>query len=104
MVDYKLYKLEFQNGVRFGKGNLENAELTFHADTLFSALFMEALKLGMEREFLGYVRKNELLFSDAFPYKERRYYIPKPMRISGKFFERRIPGGRIKRRTKIWRT
>lgn len=25
------------------------------------------------------VRKNELLFSDAFPYKERRYYIPKPM-------------------------
>ena len=79
MVDYKLYKLEFQNGVRFGKGNLENAELTFHADTLFSALFMEALKLGMEREFLGYVRKNELLFSDAFPYKERRYYIPKPM-------------------------
>lgn len=38
MVDYKLYKLEFQNGVRFGKGNLENAELTFHADTLFSAL------------------------------------------------------------------
>ncbi|MFQ9394529.1 MAG: hypothetical protein ACLR2E_11285 [Lachnospiraceae bacterium] len=69
-MDYKLYKLEFQNGVRFGKGNLENAELTFHADTLFSALFMEALKLGMEREFLGYVRKMNYFFLMLFPIRK----------------------------------
>lgn len=78
-MDYKLFKLEFLNGVRFGKGNLENTEITFHADTLFSALFIEALKLNKEKKFLEYVRCNELLFSDAFPYKGKQYYIPKPM-------------------------
>lgn len=70
MVDYKLYKLEFQNGVRFGKGNLENAELTFHADTLFSALFMEALKWGWKESFLVMSEKMNYFFLMLFPIRK----------------------------------
>ena len=44
-MNYTLYCLEFINGVHFGRGNLDSSEITFHADTLFSALFQEALKM-----------------------------------------------------------
>ena len=45
-MKYSIYQLDFYNGVRFGKGRLETTEMTFHADTLFAALFQEAIKLG----------------------------------------------------------
>lgn len=31
------------------KDELETTEMTFHADTLFAALFQEAIKLGKEK-------------------------------------------------------
>ena len=78
-MNYTLYQLEFQNGVRFGSGNLDSTEITFHADTFFSALFQEALKFGKEKEFLLRIEKGKLLFSDAFPYMGKCFYIPKPV-------------------------
>ena len=78
-MNYTLYQLEFQNGVRFGSGNLDSTEITFHADTFFSALFQEALKFGKEKEFLSRIEKGKLLFSDAFPYMGKCFYIPKPV-------------------------
>lgn len=78
-MEYCLYKLEFINGVRFGNGTLNHTEITFHADTFFAALFQEALKLGKEREFLTVVEKGSLIFSDAFPYIGKKYYVPKPI-------------------------
>lgn len=78
-MEYKLYQLDFFNGVRFGKGNLDHTEITFHADTLFSALFQESMKLDCEKEFLAEIQKGNLRFSDAFPYIGKHYYIPKPM-------------------------
>lgn len=78
-MKYSIYQLDFYNGVRFGKGRLETTEMTFHADTLFSALFQEALKLGKEKLFLEAVRNGELRWSDAFPYKGRQLFVPKPM-------------------------
>ena len=52
---------------------------TFQADQLFSALYIEALKMQMEEEFLDAVRSGRLLFSDAFPYMGQQYFVPKPM-------------------------
>lgn len=78
-VIYKLYQLDFFNGVHFGNGSLEDTETAFHADTFFSALFQEALKLKKEQEFLLKARNGELIFSDAFPYMGQKYFIPKPI-------------------------
>ena len=67
------------NGVHLGNGNLDMTEITFHADTLFSALFQEALKLGKQELFLQRVSDGRIVLSDAFPYIGRTYYVPKPM-------------------------
>jgi len=50
-----------------------------HAATLFSALFIEALKAGCADELLAAAKSGELSISDAFPYIGERLYIPKPM-------------------------
>lgn len=80
-MDYKIYKLEFLNGVHFGRNSLDSSEYTFCADTLFSALCHEALKLrkGMLDVLVDYVKRQELLISDAFPYIGKEYYLPKPL-------------------------
>lgn len=78
-LDYTLYCLEFTNGVHFGKGNLDSTEITFHVDTLFSALFQEALKLKKQETFLQRVSDGKIILSDAFPYIGKNYYVPKPM-------------------------
>lgn len=78
-MDYKIYRLEFQNGVHFGHGNLDSTDFIFRADTLFSALFQEALRIKKEQEFLTGVSSGKIVLSDAFPYIGRCYYIPKPM-------------------------
>lgn len=78
-MDYKIYCLEFQNGVHFGHGNLDSTDFIFRADTLFSALFQEALRIKKEQEFLTGVSSGKIVLSDAFPYIGRCYYIPKPM-------------------------
>lgn len=80
-MNYRLYQLDFYNGVRFGKGNLDSTDMTFHADTFFSAIFQEALKLGKETAFLEQIRSSEIVFSDAFPYCGNQYFIPKPLAV-----------------------
>lgn len=75
---YKVYKFEFNN-VHFGNNQLNESEYTFLADTLFSALYIEALKIGKNDEFFTKCKNGEIVFSDAFPYIRDKYYIPKPM-------------------------
>lgn len=79
MLEYTFYKLFFQTGVHLGNGILNSTEVTFRADTLFSALFIEAIKMGCEDTFLEAVKNGEIVFSDAFPFDHDEYYIPKPM-------------------------
>ena len=74
-----MYCLEFLTGVHFGSKNLDSTEITFHADTLFAALFQEALKMEKQQEFLNAVSEGRIVLSDAFPYIGKNYYIPKPM-------------------------
>lgn len=78
-MEYSIYKLEFQTGVHFGTGMLNETDCTFQADQLFSALYMEAQKMNREEEFFNSVKKGRLLFSDGFPYIGDKYMVPKPM-------------------------
>lgn len=77
-VKYRLYRLEFTSGVHFGRRGLEDGQITFRADTLFSALYQEALKCGRAELLLALARSGELLISDAFPYMGKQYFLPKP--------------------------
>ena len=78
-MKYTIYKLEFQTGVHFGTGALDECTYTFHADQIFSAMYIEALKLGIDQKFYDAVKAGTLLFSDALPYMGQQYMIPKPM-------------------------
>ena len=55
-MEYSIYKLDFQTGVHFGNGMLNDSACTFLADQIFSALFIEALKLGQHKEFYDMVK------------------------------------------------
>ncbi len=81
-MEYKVYKLIFQGAVHLGLKNLEDGQDTFCADTLFSALFQEAVKMGTEvmESLLCYAKGGRMLLSDAFPFIENTYFLPKPMK------------------------
>lgn len=83
-MKYCIYKFNFKTAVHIGNGKLSDGEMTFHADTLFSALCHEALQLGGEemlQELISYAEANQLKVSDCFPFvKKNIYYIPKPMK------------------------
>lgn len=78
-MEYSVYKLKFSGGVHFGDGMLDESDVGFCADTLFSALYIEAIKAGMQDELYNAVKDGRLLISDAFPYIEDRFFLPKPM-------------------------
>lgn len=81
-MEYKIYKLAFQGEVHFGKQRLERCEYTFCADTLFSALCHETIKMGENTldKLYTMVKEGRILFSDAFPYIGNTYFLPKPMK------------------------
>ena len=75
-MNYKIYKLSFTAPVHFGTGVLNESTIGLCADTLFSALYIEALKLGNAGEFYTAVKNQELLISDAFPFMDNNYFLP----------------------------
>ena len=76
---YKCYCLNFPNGLHVGGTSLDESEMTFSADTLFSALFQEAILSDKSDMLLGSVKSGKLLLSDAFPYIGETLYLPKPI-------------------------
>lgn len=80
-MNYIAYKLKFQTAVHFGNGLLHETENRFLADTLFSALCLEALKMGQEQleKLYQLAKTGKVVFSDSFPYIGETLYIPKPM-------------------------
>ncbi|MCD8090353.1 MAG: type III-A CRISPR-associated RAMP protein Csm4 [Clostridiales bacterium] len=81
-MKYKIYKLSFPSGIHIGGGSLSSAENTIHSDTLFSALCIEALHIGGEsllETLVSYAQGGKLIISDALPYINNCFYIPKPM-------------------------
>ena len=71
-------KLSFTSPVHVGNGRLSDAECACSADTLFSALFMEAMAQGSQEDLLAVARDGDLLLSDAFPWVGDDCYLPKP--------------------------
>ena len=80
-----LFSLRFTAPVHFGLSDaamsLYASEETFRADTLFSALCHTALhaegEAGVTR-LCEAVRRGELTLSDAMPYRDDTFYLPKP--------------------------
>lgn len=85
-MKYQIYKFVFQTAVHFGSGTLDSTNYTFSSDTLFSALCQEAVKAGNESlvRLVELVKKDRIRFSDAFPYLQNEYYLPKPVMYIGK--------------------
>lgn len=79
-MNYGIYKLVFPYGVHFGSGLLESSKNNFMADTFFSALCIEALKIDHTQldKLINLVTNGDLVFSDAFPFVGSDYLLPKP--------------------------
>lgn len=77
-MNFKICKMHFSTGLHIGKGLLTDGEPTFYADTLFSALCHEALKMKSLERLLQYCRGGQLKFSDGMPFIQNELYLPKP--------------------------
>lgn len=81
-MNYKICKMKFQTEVHFGRNFLSDSEYSCYADTLFSALCHEYIKLNGTsnlEQFVEQFRQNQVLISDTFPYIGDEYWIPKPI-------------------------
>ncbi len=76
---FQIYRFEFDTRVHFGLGYPGTSGDRFTADTLFSAVYIEALKVGKENVFYERVKGRYLKFSDSFPYAKDIFYLPKPL-------------------------
>lgn len=96
-MNYKIFKLRFKTEFHFGVTTLHSSEYTFDADTLFSALFIESIKLGKSEVFLNSVKQNNIIFSDSFPFCESELFLPKPMLGVNHILERNLRSSVIKK-------
>ena len=81
-MEYSFLRLNFNTGVHFGEDALEDSSTHLRADTIFSAMCIEALEIGGEElldKLVSFVRNGKLLLSDAFPLIKNEYYLPKPI-------------------------
>lgn len=78
-MDYQIYRLKFKTAVHFGTNGLTETASAFCADTLFSALCLEAVRMDRLDELIDAVRIGAIAFSDGLPYIGDTYYLPKPM-------------------------
>lgn len=91
---YYLCKFSFTTAVHFGDSksarSLENSKHSFCADTFFSALCHTALNMGGEdnlNKVYELSKSGNLLFSDAMPYVNEEFCIPKFITLSKKKVE-----------------
>lgn len=80
---YSIWRMSFSTPVHFGScrggKSLNQTEICLRSDTLFSALCLEAQKLGRLEELVGYAREGKLLLSDGLPWRRGEWYLPKPI-------------------------
>ena len=76
-MTYKMYIMNFHTA-HFGAGSLDSSKMTFAADRLFSALVLEAKKMGKMEEFVSIAGQDEFVLTDAFPYQSSPF-LPKPI-------------------------
>ncbi len=75
-MERTIVKLNFLSPIHIGNRSLGDSEYEIKADTLFSALCIES---GDIDKVLREVREKGLRISDALPFIDEFYYIPKPM-------------------------
>lgn len=81
-MKYKIYRMNFNTGLHIGNGFVSDNMEIIQADTLFSALCHMAAQWGGTQaveQMVSWVKKGELLFSDALPYIGDSFYLPKPI-------------------------
>lgn len=71
----QIIRLSFNSPVHFGNKRLSDSEMVISSDTLFSALFIEALNLNIDTDLL----MKDLVISDTFPYRDTELFLPKPL-------------------------
>lgn len=76
-MTYQLYKMKFHSA-HFGARILEKSNDSIPVETLFSALFLEALKLGKEQQFLSRALESDYALSDTMLYRFG-ILLPKPI-------------------------
>ena len=76
-MTYKMYIMNFDTA-HFGAGSLDSSKMTFAADRLFSALVLEAKKMGKMEEFVLIAGQDDFVLTDAFPYQSGPF-LPKPI-------------------------
>lgn len=76
-MTYKMYIMNFHTA-HFGAGSLDSSKMTFAADRLFSALVLEAKKVGKMEEFVSIAGQDDFVLTDAFPYQSGPF-LPKPI-------------------------
>jgi len=74
----RIYKLNFLTAVHFGSGSLTDAGSRLAADTIFSALCLEASEAAEITCLAELAESGGLLFSDAMPFIGDTLYLPKP--------------------------
>ncbi|WEV56232.1 type III-A CRISPR-associated RAMP protein Csm4 [Ligilactobacillus acidipiscis] len=74
----QIYTLKFDN-THFGAGTLSSSEFSFSASRLFSALYLEAIKINKEADFLKQASQKDFVLSDALPYVDGTFFLPKPI-------------------------
>lgn len=80
-MNYQLWNLTFLGDVHFGEGGLNTCSPAFGADTLFSAICIEAVRRSPDvlADLVQKAKENRFRLSDAMPYTVDDYYLPKPM-------------------------
>jgi CRISPR-associated protein Csm4 len=79
MSSSRLFKLDFDRA-HFGDGGLESSTISCGADTLYSALCINALRMGGQALLDELVASATLRLTDLLPYTGDRYLVPKPLR------------------------
>jgi len=79
MASSRVFRLDFDR-VHFGDGALESSTISCGADTLYSALCINALRMGGQALLDELVASATLRLTDLLPYIGARYLVPKPLR------------------------
>ena len=81
-MEHRIFRFAFDAGVHIGDSSLEDSGIRLRADTIFSALCIEALKKGGQEtldRLITLTIAGELSISDAFPFIGNELYVPKPV-------------------------
>lgn len=99
----KIYKLKFLTPVHFGAaelgGKLESVSFSYGSDKLFGALCCELSENeNLLLNFVEKLRREEILFSDLFPYTNNNFYLPKPiLLVDSQKIQERLELGEMRR-------